>query len=505
MLDHYLDLLVYHRRTLFRLIIWLPLLVLFFSIISRVISPVFTASATVSMAPSRVELAYTDAWSKQNPGRPTEISTQTFIEFLHSTPVLQIAIDKLRQPSATDQTPRQSHFIADWLQRLSHFFSYYRSKIYYTLNYGLFVQATAEQQELNALRAALDVEPITGTFLLKISVSSEDPEFSAAAANALAQAYVERAYTIASSRAAILRKALQQQANKLADELSALDRSRASVLQTQGPSAIDAFNRRVQRAEDELRTARTRLLSVDLDVSDMQSDIQVIEPASVPPYPSSPKILLAFVAAILGTISAGVIGILAMDLFGKRIYTSYDLRRLFGTAFLGTLADTSFSTRWSLGRLLFRSRSKQQQLTELRTALSTHGLYDNREIFFTGFTGYSEARFAIERFRLALQDSSLSPTTLRADAERAPDTNDASASSAPPQITLLPPLNERFQWDAFTKASRAALVITLPAGSITPEEALQVREQASTYNALSTYFILVLLDTDNQNHATVQP
>ena len=489
MLDHYLELLFHYRRAIGRMLIILPMIVLALTVITRVTSPVYTASATVSMAPSKVELSYTDAWAKQNPGRPTDISVQTFIEYLHSTPVLEIATEKMRKSSHDKELTTKPSTMAEWLDEASQTLFFYIRRLYYTLDFGKFVLPTPDERMLDALRNSLEVEPITGTFVLRIDVSSDDPVFAALAADTIAESYVEHASAIASSRAAQLRQALEKQADKLSEELAALDRSRANILQTRGPSGIEAFNRQVQRAEDELRTARARLLSVDLDAADTSNSIQVIEPATVPIYPTSPRMLRTFLSGILGTATFAMFAVIALDLFRNKITTASHLHRLVGTAFLGTTSDDSLVHRHWWRPLHFLRRTKEADIAELRATLSAQGLFDEAEIFVAGFTGTHEANLTLERLQLAFADI---PSSFSG-----PDSGlDLESSHLPlayqlPKLTLLPPLTDRFQWRAVTALPSSTMILSVPAGIISAERISQVREQAAQYSHLRLFFFLV--------------
>lgn len=234
----------------------------------------------------------------------------------------------------------------------------------------------------------------------------------------------------------------------------------------------------------------------------MFGSIQIIDPASVPAYPYSPRMLRTFLAAILGTISIGIIGVITLDLFRNKITTSSQLHRLVGTGFLGATSDDSLARRPWWNPLRFFSRSVEQEIADLRATLSAHGLFDEPDIFVAGFTGSKEANLTLARLRPAFAGNDFSVTG--PDNVLGEESEDMPLSNELPKLTLLPALNDRFRWRSVSALPRSVLVISVPAGIISPERILQVREQAAEYSGLRLFFFFVDWHT-GQRRAALSP
>lgn len=460
----------------------------------RIITPSYTANAIVSMSPTKVELAYTDAWAKHNFASPVEISTQTVIEYLNSTPVMEIALDKILERLSGSVEVVPANGLVDALDRGMKVVTESIWRLYYTLDRGMFVEPTDRELMLFALKRGAEVEAVTGTFLLRIEVSHEQPVIASIAANALADAYVERASSIAAAEADVLRTALEAEAAQLVEELAKLDRERPKILQSRGPEGVEVFERQIQRVEGDLRTARTRLLSVDLEAANLSNEIQVIEPAAVPVYPSSPRMLIYFLAAIFGSVLMASIGVITSDLIGERIITSFDLKRMVKGRYLGVSVEPPRFIKIPLLKRIWSNRWASQSMIRLARSAGIKGVLDARIIYFVGFLSRDEAEAAANCLREALSrivelgEGTEIKSVPSADGDGMVVDHDRAGI---PELAVLPALSEGFCWRTAASAGPGFIVFCIPSGSASYDDVDEIIHESDQVATLTPLFFLV--------------
>lgn len=460
----------------------------------RIIAPSYTAYAIVSMSPSEVELAYTDAWAKKNFASPVEVSTQTVIEYLNSTPVMEIALDKLLQRLSGSTEAARGNRLVGALERGMEMLSASIWRLYYTLDRGMFVEPTDRELMLFALKKGAEVEAITGTFLLRIKVSHEQPIIASVAANALADAYVERASSIAAAQADALRTALESEAAQLADELDKLEGERPKVLQSRGPVGVEVFERQIERVEADLRTARTRLLSVALEAANLSNEISVIEPAAVPVYPSSPRMLIYFFAAIFGSVLMASIGVIASDLIGEKIITSFDLKRAVKGRYLGASIVPPRFVQIPLLKRIWNNRWANESMIRLSRSASIKGVLDEPIIYFVGFLSRVEAEAAASCLRKAV--SRIDELGEGRERTTASSANGGGSVGGPnaggiPEFAVLPALSKGFHWRTVASAGPGFILFCIPSGSASHEDIDEIINESEQVATLTPLFFLV--------------
>jgi len=493
-LRHYIELLLHYRAPIIRFVVIVPLIVLAMSVGMRIISPNYTAYAIVSMSPTRVELAYTDAWAKQNFASPVGISTQTVIEYLNSTPVMEIALDKILERLSGSVEAAPANRLVDAFDRGMKLLAGSIWRLYYTLDRGMFVEPTDRELRLFALKKGAEVEAVTGTFLLRIEVSHEQPIIASIAANALADAYVERASSIAAAEAEALRKALQAEAAQLDEELTKLDRERPKILQSRGPEGVEVFERQIQRVEEDLRTARTRLLSVDLEAANLNNEIQVIEPATVPVYPSSPRMLIYFLAAIFGSVLMACVGLITSDLIGEKIITSFDLKRMVKGRFLGVSVEPPRFIKIPLLKRIWNNWWVNDSMMRLARSASIKGFLDAPNLYFVGFLSMDEAAAAADSVREAVSRIvELEEVRDKATVSGAGGEGRVSDNAMPrvPELAMLPALSAGFHWGGVASAGPGFVVFCIPSGAASYDDVDEIVKGAEQVALLKPLFFLV--------------
>lgn len=302
MIQQYAELLRHYRRLV---------ATIFFGIVGGVglisafflfVMPLYTATTTVSLLPTQSELAYSDAFSRGGSMNPANLMSETHIEYLLSREVAQGTVDRLIAEYGTPEPAMRSGFRAV----LGNGFRLFKNtlrQVYNVLNSGKHVPIDAYTDAVLTLQDSIDAEMVEGTYILELSVTWDSPELAAAAANMLADVYVARA-----------REQARDAALQLEQDLTA-QLEHNSGFSPQISSQIEA-----------LRLAR----ATGFDV------LRVVDRASVPIYPSFPKVVINVLIAIAAAILLSIFALVTIDTFSGKVTTRGDLARLLGGLALPT-------------------------------------------------------------------------------------------------------------------------------------------------------------------------
>lgn len=308
MRSHYLQLIGHYRYLALTIILTLTGGVGAFSLLLLHVAPLYTATATVSLLPTDSELAFSQTFVRSTTFNPANLMTQTHVENLISREIARETVDKLTGEggASLDQPPqpRWMAAAADWMRSFRQGFRRY----YNILNFGKHVPVDPYADLVNGLQEAISIETLEGTYILRINVSWEDPEFAAAAANTLSETYLEHARSQAREASLAAEQALHQEMMKGQTNVADL-----------------------QRQIDALRLARVDNISL----------LRVIDPAVPPIYPSFPKVVVNTVAAFVSSLVLTAIAIIAADTFSNTLKTTTDLNRVLGPAGLGRVRAKS--------------------------------------------------------------------------------------------------------------------------------------------------------------------
>lgn len=146
--------------------------------------PIYESSVTLNMQPSIEELQFNSVFLGVSQFNPATIITQTHIERLLSKPVAGRAIDILISQN-DGQLPVDPPTIFERFKAQA--FVWFR-----ILNSGYFVELPERDIFITDLIGSTSIESVAGSYILLLEVSYTDPDIAAAAANALAQAYIEQ-------------------------------------------------------------------------------------------------------------------------------------------------------------------------------------------------------------------------------------------------------------------------------------------------------------------------
>lgn len=312
-LSHYWELIRYYYRLIILLFITIVGGVVGFSLLFLYVSPIYTGTAVVSLLPTQTELAFSQNSVRSTSINPANLLSQTHIEYLTSREVSRLAVDRLSAeaqaaaadgpaPSepASDAAPGLKDRIATGFRNFRREFR----RIYNTINSGKHVPIDPYTDAVLSLQDSIEIEMIEGTFIMEIAVRWPTPEGAAAAANVLAEVYLDRARQDATEASLELEKELRAELARGETNFSSIEQ------QING-----------------LRLARAANMNF----------LRVIDTASVPIYPSFPKVVINTVFAIVGWIFVVAFAMIAIDTFSQTLKTKADAMRVFDGRFLGTL------------------------------------------------------------------------------------------------------------------------------------------------------------------------
>ncbi|HEY6773999.1 MAG TPA: chain length determinant protein EpsF [Oxalicibacterium sp.] len=129
---------------------------------------------------------------------------------------------------------------------------------------------------------------------------------------------------------------IQQQ--RVTELRAALDAQKAKVMQLNGArDEMNVLTNEMESAKKAYETASQRLTQTSLEGQSTQSDIAVLTAATAPLHPSSPRLLLNLLVAVVVGLILGIVGAIAMELLDHRVRSSDDLTRLFGLPLIGVI------------------------------------------------------------------------------------------------------------------------------------------------------------------------
>jgi uncharacterized protein involved in exopolysaccharide biosynthesis len=122
--------------------------------------PVFRASATLDISPSRSEIDYANNFARGSALQSAAVLTQTYAEYATSRPVMASVIDEYlaRVPAARATPPSEGGLRALWN----------------SLNYGGVPQQDRREALIDGLIEATNVGTVNGTYLLRVETAWDD-------------------------------------------------------------------------------------------------------------------------------------------------------------------------------------------------------------------------------------------------------------------------------------------------------------------------------------------
>jgi capsular exopolysaccharide synthesis family protein len=158
----------------------------------------------------------------------------------------------------------------------------------------------------NSVGFSVSASQVLDTQMMEITVSSEDPQLAATAANTVVNVFAEKVLTMQEERYAVSKQNLQVQMSEMQKQIQELD---TKIQNTQDPTEKD----RLQTDTNQYRQIYANLIvsyeEVRLAEAQTISNIIQVEPAKIPASPVSPKVTQnTLLAMVLGMfLAAGVV------------------------------------------------------------------------------------------------------------------------------------------------------------------------------------------------------
>jgi chain length determinant protein EpsF len=168
--------------------------------------------------------------------------------------------------------------------------------------------------------------------LLSVRAEAEQLKAKIASETTLAARAIKKTSEVSNQREVQLQASLESQKNKVLqlkkqrDELSVLQRDVESQ----------------QRSYEQLRQ---RLVQTSLESQSGQSNIALLDPATVPRDPSSPRVLLVLMAACFFAPMLGAAAVMVAELVDPRLRSADDIEVMTGARLLATLPQQSYAKK----------------------------------------------------------------------------------------------------------------------------------------------------------------
>ncbi|CUH74948.1 GumC family protein [Tropicibacter naphthalenivorans] len=468
MIGHYRELLLLYRWRILLGMLTAGIAAFALSLLILQKSPAYKATVVMNMQPSEEALSFNREFLGRSQFNPATIIAQTHVERLLSRPIAEATLAKLDAdmgaPAQADPGAVSNFKLWLW-------------KTWTRLNYGEYRPLSAERTALNALTESLEVDVVEGSYILRLTVTQEDPDLAARIANVHAESYIEIAsseFQNETSRAAALVReriaereaelqALFTQRDDLRSQYDISDLRRQSELlmltlretelqlndnklqkriqearldeivgttgnRDRGPARtiqeeLDSLNQQItfrteqivelserlsalssreaafdnlasdlEAVQADLTSLREQLLTFELGEQVRANQVQIVAPAAVPVYPSSPKVFVNTVMALIaGGLFVFLIAVL-QDIFGARIRTTNDLINVAGNRALphadAILAGTG---RGAFGLRRFGRARRMKRFTEVfGQRMSVEQAWASGQILVTGYVDQEE-------------------------------------------------------------------------------------------------------------------
>lgn len=263
-LEHYLQLLRYYRRLIGAIVLSAGVLAAAVSAVLLSASPVYTAAASVAVIPTEAEYSF-GRESGSGPRGTARTLTSTYIEYLKSRPVVEAAFERVGQ-----KAPEAGHATgASWPVQLVKDAAGGFRKLYRTLDSGRYVSLSPREAALVKLTDAITLDTVADSYILRVEVSLSDPKAAAAAANALAEAYVGRVTEQLENSVGQIGGFIREEIAARESEVAALRASEDRLNAGVGSASLEEERNSVVRAR-ELERQKLNDAQVQLDAAESE-------------------------------------------------------------------------------------------------------------------------------------------------------------------------------------------------------------------------------------------
>lgn len=184
--------------------------------------------------------------------------------------------------------------------------------------------------------------------------------------NIAAQAQIDKLKTELNKQISVASKTVSGSAaiytQNLEQTRSALEAQKKKVLELNSQRReLSSLTRDVDTAQKAYTAATDRFNQSNFEGQSNQSDITLLNAATVPLKPSSPKTLLIMAAAILLGIFGGLSLSIISELFDRRVRSTDDMLSLVEAPLLGVVPQIKLKrTKWTLAKALSSNQAKKK-------------------------------------------------------------------------------------------------------------------------------------------------
>jgi len=268
--QHYLHLLRRYHRWVIWTVLAATLGTAILSWAWLLISPVYTATASVAMLPTEAEYAF-GRETGTGPRATMRGLTATYIEYLKSRPVIETTLDRISAEGGPGTEPAPE---PGFLERTARGAVGFARRLYRAMDSGSYVPSTERERALGQLMKAISLHKIPDSYVLRVEVGLEDPDHAAAVANALAEAYVERVAEQMDTSASQMEGFLREQIALREAALEQLISREEALKKGLGALSLEEERQFVMRARE---TERQKLVDAQVEVETALAEMGMLQ------------------------------------------------------------------------------------------------------------------------------------------------------------------------------------------------------------------------------------
>ncbi len=268
-LQHYMELLRSYRRWVLAIVAACTVLAALVSAVRLSVAPVYTAAASVAVIPTEAEYTF-GRDSGTGPRSTARALTATYIEYLKSRPVVEAAFETIGEKAFSGAARSDP---GGWIGGLAKGTLGWARRTYRRLDSGQYVAASNREAALQQMMDAITMETVADSYILRVQVDLPDPRMAAAAANALAQAYVERVSQQLATSVGQIGDFLQQQIAVRETEMNALTARQEQLKTGVGTSSLDAERTRLLMTRE---TERQKVVDAQAELQSAEAELSVL-------------------------------------------------------------------------------------------------------------------------------------------------------------------------------------------------------------------------------------
>jgi capsular exopolysaccharide synthesis family protein len=225
------------------------------------------------------------------------------------------------------------------------------------------------------LTKQINVQPVANTQLILVSVENTDPQLAARIANELPKVFIEQNDARQSSTYAASRQNLTSQISALDTEIQTTQAALDVAKNSSAPGA-DAERARLDSNLTQLRSSYSNLVQsleqVRLAEAQTVNHVFVVAPAEVPTLPVRPSTLLNTLLASVVGLMLGVGVAFGLDYLDDTLKTPDDIQQTLGLTTLGTVLRLPAAER---NKLLLANEQPKSSFAEAFRTLRTNIQY----------------------------------------------------------------------------------------------------------------------------------